>query len=598
MKIEEIDFSIAQGKGIANIDNMNKLRADVRPLNIGRECLSVLEENIPGKFYYQYEGSLVSCNRGILHIHDAFGKSGNAEAYRPLLMLLGSGKIAVESTQTSIDTTVVMTTNLEEMESLEDELTSSKLLDRIEKVPVNYLLDSNSERDILKRDMVSIERNYDIDPNLYRIASYYSVITRLFPPDGLSSSLPANWSEEKVKFYRSLAPEQKLFIYNSQSTDPIKTIKTLPPLHPFRSEATKLGIDLNDQSTYVDKIEVRTDIETLEESGLFTNSELKLIDDEFTRVLRKERYPEEGKYGMSVRQLQNVIRDTAASSDGTKMTVNQFISQLEKIITEGRSVHYWLKDNVIGNKLQYEVKERAIGNMLIGQGSGEYGSYEGGILIISSLYNEIIKKEITIATVDRDPNKIERDLRKYIQYILLHRARTNTKFQKQMLDKFSFVDSVSGVKIDKPDYEFMKTIEKVIFEHEEEYADVFRNEMADKFFKLQDSGELKIEDGKTVISSKNDNFKFCFSLENSKLLSHRKTIEGIDTGLLEDSFFLKLNSSDKYEKMKEDHPNVAKITETVIENMCNNNGYSREMALETIVYALSEDVVDFHKIIS
>jgi predicted Ser/Thr protein kinase len=91
-------------------------------------------------------------------------------------MLLGSGRVSVESTQTAVDSTVILTTNIEEMELLDHQLTSSKLLDRIEKVPVNYLLDASSETDILRRDLANMREKYDVDPNLLRIASYYSVM--------------------------------------------------------------------------------------------------------------------------------------------------------------------------------------------------------------------------------------------------------------------------------------------------------------------------------------------------------------------------------------------------------------------------------------
>ena len=86
-------------------------------------------------------------------------------------MLLGSGKASVESTQTPIDATVIATTNLEEMTRLERQLTSSKLLDRIDEIPVNYLLDAYAEMDILKRDIANIRDRYDVDPNLLRVAT-------------------------------------------------------------------------------------------------------------------------------------------------------------------------------------------------------------------------------------------------------------------------------------------------------------------------------------------------------------------------------------------------------------------------------------------
>ena len=152
-------------------------------------------------------------------------------------MLLGSGKASIESTQTPIDTTVVATTNLEEMTQLERQLTSSKLLDRIEEVPVNYLLDAYSEMDILKRDMANIREKYDVDPNLFRIATYFSVLTRLLPPRKIP--VLANWSNEKKACYASITPEQKLFIYTAQPTDPRATIEKLPEWHPFRSELAR-----------------------------------------------------------------------------------------------------------------------------------------------------------------------------------------------------------------------------------------------------------------------------------------------------------------------------------------------------------------------
>ena len=123
VRVEEVDFSNAQAKGIANIDDMTQLHVDVRPVSLGEDHRAVVNEHLPGAYLYQYQGAMVSANRGLLHIHDAFGGEDDSgpseEAYKPLLMLLGSGKASIESTQTPIDTTVIATTNLEEMTRLE-----------------------------------------------------------------------------------------------------------------------------------------------------------------------------------------------------------------------------------------------------------------------------------------------------------------------------------------------------------------------------------------------------------------------------------------------------------------------------------------------
>jgi len=42
---------------------------------------------------------------------------------------------------------------------------------------------------------------------------------------------------------------------------------------------------------------------------------------------------------------------------------------------------------------------------------------------------------------------------------------------------------------------------------------------------------------------------------------------------------------------------VKDLVEVVIMNMMKNNGYSRDMAMETIIYSLSNGIVDFSEII-
>jgi len=50
---------------------------------------------------------------------------------------------------------------------------------------------------------------------------------------------------------------------------------------------------------------------TLEGSGLFSAEALSLIDDEFKRYLHREYLNIEGISGISIRQLQNVMRSSA-----------------------------------------------------------------------------------------------------------------------------------------------------------------------------------------------------------------------------------------------------------------------------------------------
>jgi len=594
VRIEKIEFSSAQAKGIANIDEMNELKVKIRPIDCGAEYRAILNEHLPGYFLYQYEGAIVNANRGLLHIHDAFGiNEGTApqeKDYKPLLMLLGSGKSSIESTQTSVDTTVVLTTNIEEIKVLDEQLTASKFLDRIDKIPVNYLLDANSEIDILKRDIANMRKKLDIDPNLLRIAAYFSVMTRFLPP--MKTEFKENWNKQKRDLYLSITPEQKLFIYASQSEDPVSTIQKLPYWHPFYNEAIKLGINIYSSGTYKDIIYKQDNRIVLEETGLFPVEKLKLIDDEFMRELWNEYNVNEGKHGISVRQLQNIMRNTIAKSDGQRVNVGIFFSQLKKVFQEGPAIHHWL---MIDPK--YKTKRKAIPARKIGQwglieGEGDYGDFVGLSKVTRYLYYNIIANEITVATVDRDPEEIGQDLRKYIQHALLANAIDNRAFSHILIPRYTFVDPGTGNKVDKPDYNYLASLEKVLIGSKDGKA--FRKQIAQHFFDLAASGELKIDEGKTVITSVNDNLLACFAREYSCLLSHRKSVEGISIEQLRDAFFQKRNAPEKYKKYNSE---IKELVEVILSNMVKRFGYSYPLALGTVVYALRKNVIDFSIII-
>lgn len=599
IKVEEITFSNAQAKGIANIDDMRQLPVALEPELINDEDRQIIQKFLRGNYMYKYSGAMVSANRGLLHIHDAFGvgegSKPSEKEYKPLLMLLGSGRVSLESTQASVDTTVILTTNIEEMEMLDKQLTSSKLLDRIEKVPVNYLLDANSEMDILQRDMANMHESYDVDPNLFKIASYYSVMTRLLPPE--RKVFPANWSNKKKELYQSITPEQKLFIYACQSEDPVNSIEKLPHWHPFRNEALKLNLNLYDPESYLNLIVRRPDRTRLDQTGLFMNDELNLIDDEFMSELWNEHYPNEGVHGISVRQLQNIMRNTIANSDGMKVHVGTFFSQLKRILAEGTSLHHWLDIDPKYKQNKKPIPSRSIGPIQFYDGEGNYGDYLGLFKVARALYFSIIKQEIIVSTVDRDPMDIEHDLRKYIQHCILAKAVENKAFSHMMVPRFTYIDPRTGEKVDSPDFDYLNSIEEVLsikVPHEQ-----YRKEVAQRFLDSQANNEIRLEEGKSIVSSRNDSILFLFGKEYSHLLSHRRTVEGINPELLRDAFFHKRemrdNYIDNYSKYKDE---IKNLVENVLNNMVKRFGYSRQIALDTIIFALRKDIIDFSKIIS
>lgn len=592
VRVEEIVFSNGQALGIANIDDMRHLSVSVRGQDLSPEDRIILDQHLPGYNLRLYNGAMVSANRGMLHIHDGFsGLKANAESeYRPLLMLLGSGKASVEATQAFVDSTVIMTTNLEEMERLEKEQTSSKLLDRIEKITVNYLLDANSEMDILGRDMAIMKTEYEVDPNLLRIAAEYAVCTRLMPP--ARKKFSETWSERKKQLYRDITPEKKLVIFAYQSEDPIATIRKIPHWHRFRSEATRLGLNLEEPESLEPYLERHPGSMTLHETGLFTTEELSLIDDEFMRELYREHYPHEGRHGISVRQLQNIMRNTIAHSDGRKVHVGTFLSQLKRMIAEGSEIHHWLAPKRRYAHEHRTIPARKIGSFRLGPGEGDYGDYAGLVKVVQYLYYKIISREIIQATVDREPGQIEADLRRYLQYVLLANALENKAFAHIMVPKFSFIHPTTGEKIDKPDISYMKSIEKVIAPERDPVH--YRKEVAKKFLELQGVGEIQLEEGKTVMSSRKDNLLTCFHTMYASLLSHRRSVDGIDAENLTNAFFHKKNNPTAYSGYSSE---IKGLVSTILENMVSRFDYPESIALDTIVFALRKKIVDFSKMI-
>lgn len=575
--IQEFEYSMVQGRGIANIDNMSLLKSDIKKTTLHRKDVEAVTQHLPNLDLYQYQGSMVTSNRGILHIHDAFdiaNESTLIQKYKPLLLLLGSGKINVESTQIPLDNITVMTTNLEEMENLEKYLTSVKLLDRIEKIPVNYLIDVNAEIDLLKRDIHGYKKDYDMDPNFFKIAAYFSVMSRLCPPETPKDE----WSANKGIFYRSLTPDQKMVIYASKTNNIENMLQNLPYWHPFSQEARQLGIDLKKPETYTEFIEEHPDAVDLKESGMFKDKELKFIDDSLKQHLRQEHFPIEGNKGISTRQMQNVVRDVILKSDELKITVSLFLDQLKHILKESAYVNSWIKES----------EELA-------NDKHEYFAIEKLTDILEGMYWDLLSREITICITDRDPESIEHDLRRYLQYVMLNHARKSTKL-KQLLQKFSFIDPITGKKIDAPDHPFMESIENILMTRSDK-VDVFRQGIADRILNGMHRKDIVLtNDNGNIISSKNEDDKILefFIKEHKKLLSNSRTNDSINTEKLKDAFFYKQNDPAKYKKAEK---KVKDMCEKVINNMVTNFGYSKDTALDAILYAFRNEIIELSTII-
>jgi hypothetical protein len=239
------------------------------------------------------------------------------------------------------------------------------------------------------------------------------------------------------------------------------------------------------------------------------------------------------------------------------------------------------------------IPRRMIGEQTLEEGEGDYGDFAGLVKVAQAIYNDIICREITVATVNRDPQEIALDLRKYVQHVLLLRAHENRAFAHIMVRRFTYFDPTTGVKVDEPDTKYMTSIERILAPSL--LPEVFRREVAERFLGMNDSGELALEEGKSVVSSRNDNFLSSFGQEYQKLLSHRRTIGDVNPEQLRDALFQKRMKPEKYETYDE---KVRRYADEILVNMQRRFGYSKESALDTILFALRKHIIDFEEIIS
>jgi hypothetical protein len=111
---------------------------------------------------------------------------------------------------------------------------------------------------------------------------------------------------------------------------------------------------------------------------------------------------------------------------------------------------------------------------------------------------------------------------------------------------------------------------------------------------LQESGDLTLEPGKSIVASRQDNLLNCFRGEYQQLLSHPRSIDGMDPELLKLAFVHRQNDSKEYAKLPQ---NVQQLVAQILSNLTLRSGYSQAMALDTVVFAIRKQVVDFDAIL-
>jgi hypothetical protein len=275
--------------------------------------------------------------------------------------------------------------------------------------------------------------------------------------------------------------------------------------------------------------------------------------------------------------MQNILRDVILKSDNHKIAVSVFLDQLKGIIEQSSYVNSWIEHT-----------------KTLASADHQYFEIEKLIDILECLYWELLRKELTISIIDRDPSEIEIDLRKYLQHVMLHHAKGMKKFKKILIEKFSYIDPLTGSTIQEPNYQYMESIETVLYNKFTLAREDYRKNVAERILKGIDSKDIVLKKDGNIISSSDDNILNIFVKEHKKLLSNARTNDSLDTNKLRDAFFYKQNDKSAYEKCS---AKIKAMCEKVINNMERNFGYSHDTALEAILYGCRYDIVQLSTII-
>ena len=132
------------------------------------------------------------------------------------------------------------------------------------------------------------------------------------------------------------------------------------------------------------------------------------------------------------------------------------------MISEGPEFHHWLEMDSQYTSKRRPIPERTLDGLELIEGKGDFGDFQGLVSVVKALYHTLIRREITVCTVDRDPLQIKADLRRYLQHTLLARATRNKAFAHVMVPRFTFIDPLSGRKIDEADLNYMEFVERIL----------------------------------------------------------------------------------------------------------------------------------------
>lgn len=302
VQIERFFLSRTYRSGLVDVEPKQTVDARSYPVT-GDRAFAHLPPSVGGQVLHGTQGDLVDANRGIINFSDLLKRP--YEHYKYLLTATESARVALDHVVLSLD--LIFTGSANDINLLEFRALRSaeyqSFRQRLQLIPVPYLLDYRVERKIYQEQVGDMLRGIHIAPHVPRILGLWGVMTRLRRPK-------ADEYDEKIReTLEKLTPLQKADLYaygrvpsGLSSDEARELLAAVPKMHRERH----------------DHAVVRT------ESG-----ESHVLGDY------------EGSFGASVRSLKGVLLAAASEPGTTAVTVPRLFEELRAYL-EDNSNHRWM----------------------------------------------------------------------------------------------------------------------------------------------------------------------------------------------------------------------------------------------------------------
>jgi predicted Ser/Thr protein kinase len=302
VQIERFFLSRTYRCGLVDVEPKQAVDARSFPVT-GDRAFAHLPPTVMGQVLHGMQGDLVDANRGLLNFADLLKRP--YEHFKYLLTATEGARVALDHVVLDLDVVFIGSANdinLLEFRALRSAEYQS-FRQRIELIPVPYLLDYRVERKIYQEQVGDLLRGIHVAPHVPRILALWGVMTRLRRPK------KDDYEARIRNTVEQLTPLQKADLYaygrvpaGLTSDEARELLAAVPKMHRERFPHAI----------------VRT------ESG-----EQHLLGDY------------EGSFGASVRDLKGVLLAAAGEPGTTAVTVPRVFEELRTYL-EDRANHRWM----------------------------------------------------------------------------------------------------------------------------------------------------------------------------------------------------------------------------------------------------------------